>query len=173
MDNLCDEGVKLGYSIGFPIPYIWYGNTLVYSWIRSLEQLVRNDGLRGLGDGVRRIIIRTEEQAHVRLGYPVRWNHPVCVWIELDGSANQSLGPGPEIPVADVSCGGYSRGLWLFRNQLFDRFNQPDVDEREWNGKPGYVEGPNKGIEPHKRDVALDWIGVDDNRDILRRYLGE
>ena len=115
MGYLYDLVIESGHFGRIRFPYVWDGNAVVYRRLRPLEQFVRDDGLCGLGYGVRRVVVRTQEYAYVCVGYFIRGDHLVRVRLELDGPADQSAGSGLEIPMVDVPCGGYRGSLWFLR----------------------------------------------------------
>ena len=116
MGYLYDLGIEFGHFGRIRFPYVWDGNAVVYRRLRPLEQFVRDDGLRGLGYGVRRVVVRTKEYAYVCVGNFIRGDHLVRVRLKLDGPADQSAGSGLEIPVVDVPCGGYRGSLRFLRH---------------------------------------------------------
>ena len=101
-----------------PVPFVWFGDALVYRRLCALEQFVRDDGIRRVGYGVGGFPLREGEPDYVGVGRVVWWCHPVCLRVELDGSADQSVGTGVEVALADVPCGGHRgslRVLWHLR----------------------------------------------------------
>lgn len=58
MGYLYDLGIESGYIGRIRLPYVWDGDAVVYRRLRPLEQFVRDDGLCGLGYGVRRVVVR-------------------------------------------------------------------------------------------------------------------
>ena len=116
MGYLYDLVIESGHFGRIRFPYVWDGNAVVYRRLRPLEQFVRDDDLCGLGYGVRRVVVRTQEYAYVCVGYFIRGDHLVRVRLELDGPADQSAGSGLEIPMVDVPCGGYRGSLRFLRH---------------------------------------------------------
>lgn len=56
MGYLYDLVIESGHFGRIRFPYVWDGNAVVYRRLRPLEQFVRDDGLCGLGYGVRGLL---------------------------------------------------------------------------------------------------------------------
>ncbi len=107
------------YSVCLLSSRFWHGDALVYRRLCPLEQLLRNDGIRSLGNRFGRDYFWQEKHHHHGIGNAFRRDHSICFRTELDGPANRNPGTCVEIALAYVSCGNYRGGLWVFRHWLF------------------------------------------------------
>ena len=148
----------------FRTAYVRIGTAQLHQRPRPLDERLRIDGLRRLGNRTVGNRFRPPVETGPRAGRAARRGRPVRIEPELARPADHPAGTGAEILLVDDPRVGHYRQLRFFRylRGLRHRF----ADRHDRRKEP-------RGTEDHQRNGDARRAGAADHRHLFRRRLGQ